>query len=164
MESATDRKVIFSEVMAKVFLSELQTFAREAAGRISARAFATRAQAFVVYLSGDLGSGKTTFMQAFARELGVEATLKSPTFVLMKNYAISWSGFTRLVHIDAYRLQKAEEFEALKPKTFLNDPHALVCVEWPEQINDALPKPDMYLKFKAGEETGARDIELIERQ
>ncbi len=147
--------------MARISLNDLPAFARLTIGRIAAYEKAAEGRAFVVYLSGDLGSGKTTFMRAFARELGIEGAVTSPTFVLMKNYPLSLGRFTHLVHIDAYRLESAGEFEALKPAAFLNDPHALVCIEWPEQVKDVLPAADLYIKFRAGEETGARDIEIV---
>ena len=99
--------------------------------------------AFRIYLRGELGAGKTTFTQHFARELGIDASVRSPTFALMKVYPINFHNFTRFVHIDAYRLNGAQEFAALAPETFLNDPHAIVCIEWPEQAGDALPKPDL---------------------
>jgi len=147
--------------MAKLSRAELPAFAHTVAGLVRARAPEAEGRAFRVYLSGDLGSGKTTFMQAFARELGIAESVKSSTFVLMKNYPLQFGNFLYLAHIDAYRLQSAEEFESLQPKTFLNDPHALVCIEWPEQVGGALPKPDIYLKFTAGEERDVRDIEIF---
>ena len=147
--------------MVKIYLSGLPEFTHEIAELVRARAAQAKGRAFGIYLSGDLGSGKTTFMQAFARELGIEESVKSPTFVLMKNYPLKFDRFLYLAHIDAYRLERAEEFEALKPKNFLNNPRALVCVEWPEQIGSALPRPDIHLKFKAGEGDDVRYIEIL---
>ena len=103
--------------------------------------------AFLIYLRGDLGAGKTTFTQALARELGIDASVRSPTFSLMKIYPIHFHGFTRFVHIDAYRLHGAEEFATLAPETFLNDPQVIVCIEWPEQAGNALPEPDLGIAF-----------------
>lgn len=118
--------------------------------------------ATIVALRGELGAGKTTFTQALARELGIAETLQSPTYVLMKKYQISNNKFQTLIHIDAYRLNSAEEFAALKPEQFLQDPKALVVVEWPEKVAGALPKPDITVNFSsetAGEEE--RYIEVI---
>ena len=105
--------------------------------------------ATVVALVGELGAGKTTFVQALARELGVTETVQSPTYVLMKAYPVSYSHFKELIHIDAYRLEKPEEFEALKPKTFLNNSDNLVCIEWPERVEGQLPAPDVVLNFSS---------------
>ncbi|HVY73103.1 MAG TPA: tRNA (adenosine(37)-N6)-threonylcarbamoyltransferase complex ATPase subunit type 1 TsaE [Candidatus Paceibacterota bacterium] len=104
-------------------------------------------KAAVVALQGDLGAGKTTFTQALAAELGITETIQSPTYVLMKDYPISFGRFTKLIHIDAYRLESPEEFAALKPETFLTNPENLVVIEWPERIEGQLPTPDMVLKF-----------------
>lgn len=121
-------------------------------------------------LEGNLGAGKTTFVQALARELGVGEVVQSPTYVLMKSYALELSGpeattnkkFTKLVHIDAYRLESPEEFDALRPEEFLNDPHALVVVEWPDKLGSKLPAPDMTLTFSADGMTEVeRDITAV---
>jgi|SRR3989344_3905780 len=118
--------------------------------------------ATVVALHGGLGAGKTTFTQALATELGVRDTVQSPTYVLMKKYPISYGTFTTLVHIDAYRLSGAGEFAALRPQEFLADPHALVVVEWPERVAEALPTPDVAITFSS-EDTGEheREIEVL---
>src|SRR3989344_6400947 len=142
--------------MAKVALSELQGLAQEILMQLPQE----KGSAAIVALTGELGAGKTTFVQALAKELGVADTVQSPTYVLMKSYNLPQgdtltpglskvSPFKKLVHIDAYRLEKPEEFAALKPETFLNDPHNLVCIEWPERIEGALPTPDLVLNFSS---------------
>src|ERR1039458_8847512 len=69
--------------------------------------------ATIVALSGDLGSGKTTFAEGIARTLGIEESVTSPTFVLEKIYELDGQKWQRLIHIDAYRLKEAHELEAL---------------------------------------------------
>ncbi len=157
--------------MAKVSLGELSEFA----GNVLALVWMSRTdesprdKAFVVALRGDLGAGKTTFVQALAARLGIKDKIASPTYVLMKTYPLEGPlttfgaprRFNRAVHIDAYRLEKPEEFKTLKPEEFLNDPKALVLVEWPERLGDLLPTPDITLNFSsqdAGE--GERYIEV----
>lgn len=119
--------------------------------------------AFLITLSGDLGAGKTTFVQTLARELGVTETIQSPTYVLMKKYKTTHPLFETLVHIDAYRLDTKEQFAALDPDSFLNDPKTLVALEWPERVEGALPKADRELKFSsdppAGEAGAAKEGE-----
>jgi len=104
-------------------------------------------QATVIGLSGHLGAGKTAFVKAVARELGIAEEVTSPTFVLMKLYDIpesagsagdhsannSWP-WKRLVHIDAYRLERTEELQALNWEQLVSDPHNLIMVEWPENV------------------------------
>ena len=143
--------------MRRVKREDLQAVVQEALSRVPQ----LREEAALIALSGDLGAGKTTFTQALAAELGVPETVQSPTYVLMKSYPISYKGFTRLIHIDAYRFETPREFAALRPETFMQDPTALVVVEWPEHMEGALPAPDVFIKFSsqdAGE--GERYIEV----
>src|ERR1035437_9955153 len=101
--------------------------------------------AMVVGLCGSLGSGKTAFTQAVAQTLGVKEQVTSPTFVIMKIYEVVSGGkvgpfpWKRLVHIDAYRLEKAEEVGALNFESIVADPHNLVLIEWADNIEKALP-------------------------
>lgn len=118
-------------------------------------------RACIIALQGDLGAGKTTFTQALAAELGITEAVQSPTYVLMKNYPISFGQFTNLIHIDAYRLENPEEFAALKPESFLSNPQNLVVIEWPERVEGHLPAPNILLKFS---HTGVgEDERYIER-
>jgi tRNA threonylcarbamoyladenosine biosynthesis protein TsaE len=127
-------------------------------------------RATVVALVGELGSGKTTFVQAMLKRLGIAQRVQSPTYVLMKRYplegALTTFGsprrFNRVVHIDAYRLAGAKEFESLRPEEFLADPKALVLVEWPERAGEALPAADLTVKFSSeGAGPDERYIEIV---
>jgi len=143
--------------MQKVQLSDLGGFAKQVVEGVQAAPPSGRA--YLVVLHGDLGAGKTTFVQALAKVLGVEDTIQSPTYVLMKSYTVLPPGggwLSKLVHIDAYRLNDPEEFKTLKPEEFLNDPTALVVLEWPERIEGQLPTPDMSITFSS---EGAGDRE-----
>ncbi|MEI7719683.1 MAG: tRNA (adenosine(37)-N6)-threonylcarbamoyltransferase complex ATPase subunit type 1 TsaE [bacterium] len=144
--------------MQKVRLEELGDFARQILKKI--KQTPQENGAYLLALSGNLGAGKTTFMQALAKALGVEGVVQSPTYVLMKSYEISQgnalapnlskaSPFRKLIHIDAYRLNTPEEFQTLKPEEFLRDSRNLVCVEWPERLAGVLPKPDLTLSFSS---------------
>jgi tRNA threonylcarbamoyladenosine biosynthesis protein TsaE len=117
-------------------------------------------KAAVVALRGDLGAGKTTFTQALAKELGIVDAVQSPTYVLMKSYPISFDRFKKLIHIDAYRLDKPEEVNALQPETFLSDPENLVVIEWPERVEGVLPTPDLLLNFTHADSEEERHIEI----
>ncbi len=104
-------------------------------------------EALIVGLSGHLGAGKTAFVKAVGKALGVKDDITSPTFVLMKTYGFGSNGgnepssqdgvkfpwnWKRLVHIDAYRLEQAEELEALGWEDLVADRNNLIMVEWPE--------------------------------
>lgn len=97
-------------------------------------------KALIIGLSGHLGAGKTAFVKAVAKALGIKEILTSPTFVIMKLYEIpeghshsQWP-WKRLVHIDAYRLEQPEELEALDFEALTADPHDLIMVEWPANV------------------------------
>ena len=70
-------------------------------------------KALVIALRGDLGAGKTTFTQGFFRGLGIKRNPISPTFVIMRRYALHAEGFRNVYHFDAYRLKKEEDMEVL---------------------------------------------------
>ncbi|HEY5383233.1 MAG TPA: tRNA (adenosine(37)-N6)-threonylcarbamoyltransferase complex ATPase subunit type 1 TsaE [Candidatus Paceibacterota bacterium] len=153
--------------MTHVPLKELPEFVRNAMAVLALNRDNTKA--VVVTLKGELGSGKTTFVQTLARELGVTDSVQSPTYVLMKIYRLPEGlnrigqprRFKKLVHIDAYRLEKPEQFAALKPEEFLHDPEVLVCIEWPERVEAVLPKPDLGINFSSEKmEEGERSIEI----
>jgi tRNA threonylcarbamoyladenosine biosynthesis protein TsaE len=123
-------------------LESLNALREEAAQFVRALAAPRSAGAAVVGLSGDLGAGKTAFVQEVARALGVAEPVTSPTFVIMKSYALVpefQQAFDRLVHIDAYRLDDPRELAALRLPAILEDPRALVFVEWPEKTGAYLP-------------------------
>ena len=98
------------------------------------------ASAIVLGLSGELGAGKTTFAQAVAKALGVEETVNSPTFVIEKIYQVRGQSWERLVHVDAYRLKGAAELYALGWDELIADPRNLIVIEWPENVESAIPK------------------------
>lgn len=97
-------------------------------------------RAAVVVLTGDLGAGKTTFVQALARQLGVHDTVQSPTFTIMKQYSASHPAFSTLIHMDAYRIEDLTELRPLGLTERFSSPHTLFCIEWGERIKPALPK------------------------
>jgi len=121
--------------------------------RADARAFALSLvphtnSATVVALYGDLGSGKTTFVQEVARAQGVTKTVISPTFVIERVYKLANQKFERLVHIDCYRIESAEEITAIGWKEKLAHPGNLIFVEWAERIEEVLPPSAVRIYFE----------------
>jgi len=89
----------------------------------------------IVTLSGDLGTGKTTFAKGFAEGLGVKDTITSPTFSIMNVYdAHHHTGITTLVHIDTYRLEREEGLMAIGVEEYAGEVHTVLLIEWPEKI------------------------------
>ena len=139
--------------MTHVPLNELPEFVRNV--RAMLKLTPRTGRATTVWLRGNLGAGKTTFVQAIAKEYGITDMLQSPTYVLMKSYQVPGERtefgaprrFKKLVHIDAYRLNDAKEFAALRPEEFLAEEGTLVFIEWPERVEGALPVPDLIINF-----------------
>lgn len=123
-------------------------------------------KAVVIALEGDLGSGKTNFVQGFAKHLGVKEKITSPTFVILKKFKIPFpcdaAGIKNLIHIDAYRSEKPEEIVALGWNDFINDPHNVILVEWADKIRNVLPKKYFLIKLKiVSEKERSLDINLV---
>jgi len=106
----------------------------------------------VLALSGDLGSGKTSFTQGLARSLGVKDKVNSPTFVIVKEYKTDKKSKNlhqnlSLVHIDAYRLKDKQDAKVIGVDDFLNQKDTISVIEWPEIIKDILPTNTIWIKF-----------------
>jgi tRNA threonylcarbamoyladenosine biosynthesis protein TsaE len=135
--------------IAKIFLNKLKPQKNEAT---------------VVGLFGELGTGKTTFTQFIAKELGVKRKVNSPTFMIMKKYRLLKQNsrkdflanktkpvsagenlsenfaFKLLFHLDAYRLRNEKELLSLGWDEIIGNEEHLVFIEWPEHVIKALPK------------------------
>lgn len=95
-----------------------------------------------IALHGNLGVGKTTFVQGLARGLGIRDAVTSPTF----NIFTLHRGPTNLLHLDAYRLETSQQVEDLLLSDFMISPWCL-AVEWPEKIADWLPRSALHLEL-----------------
>jgi len=126
-------------------------------------------KAIVLGLKGELGSGKTTFLQGFARGLGIKEKILSPTFVIYKKFQIpslrkvsrretntnnqsnpksQILNFKNFYHLDCYRLQEPKELLTLGFKKIISNPQNIVAVEWAEKIKKILPKNTIWLNFE----------------
>jgi len=116
--------------------------------------------AVIFALSGQLGSGKTTFAQGFARGLGVAEVVLSPTFVIMKSYDVLM-GRRRLYHIDCYRIHGIEDLVELGWENIVQDPNNIVLLEWSERIRHSLPDSTIAIDFRVIEQ-GKRTLTITE--
>jgi tRNA threonylcarbamoyl adenosine modification protein YjeE len=140
-----------------------QTFSSEETKKLGYNiAQSLRRGSVALALQGDLGAGKTTFVQGFLKGLGSKKRVTSPTFVLMRRHKLSGSykKFTNVFHIDAYRLKKPEHLAALDLDVILSAPGNVILIEWPEQAKSYLPKNTMWLKFKHGKKENERSITI----
>lgn len=121
----------------------------------------------VVALYGELGSGKTTFVQGLAKGLGIARRIISPTFIIVRTYGLfnysssdppaggesrSSSRQARTInfyHIDLYRVENEKDLESVGIKEILHDQDAIVAIEWAEKMGSLLPKKrlEVYCKY-----------------
>lgn len=139
-------------------LSETEKIAQDFLSKIYSHKISQKT-AVVVALSGDLGSGKTTFTQSVAKILRVEETVTSPTFVIEKIYELTNQKFKHLIHIDAYRIEKSDELLHLGWNEIVSDPGNLILIEWPERVADIIPKNALKIFFAFVDEN-TRIIEM----
>lgn len=120
-----------------------------------------RKKASIIALQGELGAGKTTFIQAFAKNLGLKRRVVSPSFLIIKSYPLKKVGFEKLFHLDAYRLKKVSELTSLGFAEIASQPKNLVLIEWAEKIKRILPREAIWLKFKLGKKENERIIQVL---
>lgn len=118
MKRAKEQQIVFRSV------ADVEKYAQEKVSELTAGE--------TWLLHGDLGSGKTTFVQAVGKGLSIAETITSPTFVVVKTYGTTHAVIRKLVHADLYRVHAATDAQALGLEEAINDPEALVCIEWPE--------------------------------
>jgi tRNA threonylcarbamoyladenosine biosynthesis protein TsaE len=141
-------------------------------------ASAKKINAAVIVLSGELGAGKTTFVQGFLKGAGIRGRAPSPTFVIMRHYRISSAAkktasakkiaahsFFHIIHMDAYRLQptaakNAAHLAALNFYEIIKDPQNVVLIEWGERIKGAIPKGALRVQFRYDKKEGVRVITI----
>lgn len=123
-------------------ISETKKIGAEKAQKIK-----KKKSALVFCLRGDLGAGKTAFLQGFGQGLGVKEKIQSPTFIIMSRFPLK-GDFKNFFHFDCYRLENPEEIINLGFKEIIINPENIVAIEWPEKIEKFLPKQRTEIAFK----------------
>lgn len=111
----------------------------------------------VICLWGELGSGKTTFIQGVARGLGVTSRILSPTFIIVRRYKYGVPA-RLLYHLDLYRLNNPEDALHLGFTEMVHDPESIMVIEWPERLGQHIPEKRIDIRF----ETNADDSHTIQ--
>jgi tRNA threonylcarbamoyladenosine biosynthesis protein TsaE len=107
-----------------------------------------------IYLSGDLGAGKTTLVRGFLRRLGAADRIKSPTYTLVEPYSVDGK---LVYHLDLYRLRTPAELEAIGYREYLDGP-AICLLEWPERGEPLVGSPDIQVRIHIRD--GGRAVQL----
>lgn len=118
-------------------VNSTQSFAQKLASLLSAGT--------VIAMKGELGTGKTTFTQGFAKGLGVQSIVGSPTFKLVSEYE---GADLMLYHIDCFRLKNETEFMNIGGENYLDPVDGITIIEWSENIENVLPDNCIKLHFK----------------
>ncbi|HEY4694549.1 MAG TPA: tRNA (adenosine(37)-N6)-threonylcarbamoyltransferase complex ATPase subunit type 1 TsaE [Candidatus Nanoarchaeia archaeon] len=113
----------------------------------------------VIALYGELGTGKTTFVQGLAKTLGIEKRVLSPTFVFVRSYSLRDPRFKIFHHVDLYRAESLEAARSVGIEEILAS-GSLVAIEWPEIIEELLPKNTVRVRFKKVDES-KREISVF---
>ena len=101
--------------------------------------------AFVVFLDGDLGTGKTTLVKEIIFALGVKEKVKSPTFTIIEPYELNNEN---IYHVDLYRIIDPTELEIIGLREYLNESKTIIFIEWPEKSYGYLKKFDLKISLK----------------
>ena len=140
---------------------QTQFFAARLAKKITRTFFSRKNEgALILGLVGDLGSGKTTFVQSFAAALNIKRRILSPTFLLMRSYPISKSFYKKVFHVDLYRIKKSSELSPLDFRSILKNRTYIVLIEWADKIKKILPENTIKLEFRHGRTPNERTISI----
>ena len=119
-----------------------------------------------VWLAGDLGAGKTTLTRYWLQALGHTGAVKSPTYTLVEPYSIEQGdgSIKPVYHADLYRLQDPEELSFIGFDEYLDEPNALVIIEWASRADSYLPPPTLFIDMTQADrddnDKEARQVEL----
>ena len=101
----------------------------------------------VIFLYGDLGSGKTTFTQGFINYFIQNKRVPSPTFIIVRQYDVKHAAISKIYHVDLYRLETMEDIQTLGILELFNNPNNVFLIEWPEKLDKHMIKNRINVKF-----------------
>ncbi|MBA2656634.1 MAG: tRNA (adenosine(37)-N6)-threonylcarbamoyltransferase complex ATPase subunit type 1 TsaE [Tatlockia sp.] len=122
---------------------EIKLPSESASALLAARLATLLIWPLVLTFSGEIGAGKTTFIRALLRALGIKSAIKSPTFSLVESYSYQ---NLQMHHFDLYRIHDESELEYIGFRDYFQE-NALCCIEWPERISHSLDQIDINFAF-----------------
>lgn len=129
-------------------VSETQAAGRKVAGALLSKGI----DHAVLALTGELGAGKTTFIQGFAEGLNIKQRIISPTFILVRKYSLDYpySNIRDFYHVDLYRLESNIERELVNIgiTDLINAHDSIIAIEWADKISDYFPKDTIWISFE----------------
>lgn len=102
-----------------------------------------------IFLYGELGAGKTTFTQGIAEGLGIRQRVISPTFIIVREYALKVPHIKFFYHIDLYRISGEQDIKTLGLDEIINNKDSIVIIEWPQKLGEFLPKGQWSIYLEA---------------
>lgn len=138
------KKILFCK-----YISSSERETKKIAGNLAREILSSDSKvAAVLTLSGELGAGKTTFLQGFAKGLGIKEKITSPTFVLMKRFKVrGLKFFDNFYHFDFYRINNPKEVSVFKLEEIMSNHKSIVTIEWPEMVGKIIPKIAVKIKI-----------------
>ncbi|VEG13770.1 tRNA (adenosine(37)-N6)-threonylcarbamoyltransferase complex ATPase subunit type 1 TsaE [Moraxella cuniculi] len=135
--------------------------ATEADTQILAKKLAALNLTGSVWLSGDLGAGKTTLTRYWLQAMGHNGAVKSPTYTLVEPYQLTKNGVIKpIYHADFYRLNDPEELDFIGFFEYFSEENALLIIEWASRADAVLPPPDYQIKLTRRDDD-SRYVELV---
>ncbi len=121
---------------------ETQKHAQNLAGKLKAGS--------VIALIGNLGGGKTTFIQGICQYFNVTDYVASPTFTLINEYKVNpeKNKIKKIIHIDCYRLDTEKQFYELGIEDYFNSKNSIILIEWADRVKSILPRNTIFIYFK----------------
>lgn len=128
----------------------------------SVKNYASDKKLTLIFLEGDLGAGKTHFVNQFAESIEYAGRLPSPTFTFLQVYKHNWESYKRIVHCDFYRIEKDKSEKTLEQIGFWDyvEEGSIVFIEWPSNVSPLLDEIEHKTLNITLTETGERDYEL----
>lgn len=125
--------------------------------QLGAELYVSSPRKYLVFLQGDLGSGKTTLVRGYLRAAGYAGTVKSPTYNIVEEYTLAGN---KIYHFDLYRLNDPEELEYLGISDYFKQ-DSVCFIEWPDKGEGFLPKPDAVITLSVEGNGRVADIQQI---